>query len=88
MSAIHLTIPIIIGWLGTFSYILAYLLLILGKIRAERSFYHILNILGAIGLMVNAVHFGDYPNVIVNLVWLGIALAALVMIVRKRVRGN
>lgn len=84
----HFSAPNIIGWLGTFCYIIAYLLLSLGKIRSERPLYHFLNILGAVGLTVNALHLEDYPNVIVNLVWFGIAVAAVVLILRKRARED
>lgn len=84
MGPLHLNIPNLIGWLGTFFYIVAYLLLSLGKIKAERPLYHCLNILGAVGLMINALRLSDYPNIIVNLIWLAIALGAIVLIMRRR----
>lgn len=74
----------LIGWLGTLAYIVAYLLLSLGKLKAEQKTYHVLNILGAVGLTVNAIHLNDYPNIIVNIVWLAIALMALIIVIRKK----
>ena len=73
-----------LGWVGTFSYLIAYLLLSVGKLKANKDLYHILNILGAIGLTYNAVALSDYPNVIVNIAWAVIALWAIVLIRRRR----
>ena len=73
-----------LGWIGTFSYLLAYFLLSIKKIRSDEKLYHILNIIGAIGLTYNAIFLNDYPNVIVNIVWAIIALAAIFLIARGR----
>lgn len=35
----------VLGWLGTIAYIVAYLLLSIGKLKAEQKTYHLLNIL-------------------------------------------
>jgi hypothetical protein len=75
----------VLGWLGTLSYIVAYLLLSLGKLKAEQKTYHLLNILGALGLIVNAIHLDDYPNIIVNMVWFAIGFMGLIFIARKKV---
>jgi hypothetical protein len=74
----------LVGWLGTLSYIIAYFLLSLGKLKAEQKTYHLLNILGAVGLIVNAIHLNDYPNIIVNVVWFAIGFAALIYIIKKK----
>ena len=73
----------IIGWLGTLIYIAAYALLTWGKLRSDRSLYHILNVFGAAGLIVNGIYHGDYPSIFVNLAWLGIALVAAGIIFLK-----
>jgi hypothetical protein len=74
----------VIGWLGTVAYIVAYLLLSVGKLKAEQKTYHLLNILGALGLIVNAIHLKDYPNIIVNTVWFAIGSMGLIFIIKKR----
>jgi hypothetical protein len=74
----------LIGWLGTLAYIVAYLLLSLGKLKAEQKAYHLLNILGALGLIVNAIHLKDYPNIVVNTVWFAIGSMALIFIIRRK----
>lgn len=73
----------ILGWLGAFFYILAYLLLTIGFLKSEGFTYHLLNVLGAVGLIINAVHFNDKPNVVVNLVWLVIGVLALLAFGRR-----
>lgn len=76
----------ILGWVGSISYLAGYFLLTTKKISANRPFFHILNIIGAIGLVVNAVHFKDYPNVAVNIVWGIIALVAI-LAMRPKIKG-
>ncbi|HVI45582.1 MAG TPA: hypothetical protein VM802_11955 [Chitinophaga sp.] len=66
-----------VGWTGAILYIVAYLLLSTGKLKADTIIYHVLNILGALGLIFNAFVQKDPPNIIVNLVWLAIAMFAI-----------
>lgn len=79
-----ITLAEALGWFGSALYILAYLLLSLKKLTADSSLYHSLNILGATGLIVNAFHLGDFPSMAVNLVWVAIALFAIIMIYRRK----
>ena len=72
------------GWIGIFFYLFAYLLLSLRKIKGEGLPYHIMNIIGAIGLTFNALHLKDYPNVVVNVVWIVIAVMAIYLSLIKR----
>lgn len=67
----------IIGWLGAILYIVAYFLLTIEVISSSSFTYHFLNVLGAIGLTINACYLKDSPNIIVNLVWLLIAMSAI-----------
>jgi hypothetical protein len=69
---------------GSFAYLLAYLLLSLNKLKSDQKAYHILNIVGALGLTVNAIFIQDYPNVLVNFFWGLIALMAILLIVLKK----
>jgi hypothetical protein len=73
-----------LGWIGTFAYLIAYLLLSTGRLKADKQLYHWLNILGAIGLTYNAVTLNDFPNIIVNIAWALIALWAILLIQRRR----
>ncbi|WP_346318543.1 hypothetical protein [Chitinophaga sp. YIM B06452] len=71
-----MTIIELIGWAGVLFYLIGYLLLALKKISADKYAYHILNALGAIGLVTNAVFHKDNPNIVVNGAWLLIAVYA------------
>lgn len=66
-----------IGWLGAILFIIAYLLLSLQRISAKKLLYHVLNIMGAICLCINAWIIDDYPNIAVNGIWGLIALFAI-----------
>lgn len=75
------------GWLGVIIYLIAYLLLVVKKLQSERPLYHILNILGAIGLLLNAWLLRDYPNLAINIIWAMIAVYAIIVISRKSRRN-
>ncbi|HEX7754849.1 MAG TPA: hypothetical protein VF421_05890 [Niabella sp.] len=77
----------IIGWTGTIAYLAAYLLLSLNKLSSDQFLYHLLNIAGAVGLIVHALNLNDYPNLAVNICWGIIAIIAIVHIRNKRVRN-
>ncbi|HVV07049.1 MAG TPA: hypothetical protein VHC96_22630 [Puia sp.] len=79
----NISFPSLLGWIGTASYLVAYLLLSMGRLRADKKLYHLLNILGAIGLTYNAVALHDFPNVVVNIAWAAIAVWAIWLILRR-----
>jgi hypothetical protein len=65
------------GWTAAFLILLAYGLLSAGKMDGSDSRYHWLNIAAAAGFVVNSGYNGAYPSVVVNVIWIGIALFAL-----------
>lgn len=65
------------GWIGTVSYLLAYYLVSIEKISPVSKLYQCLNIIGAIGLIGNALYLADYPNIVVNMAWLAIGVFAI-----------
>ena len=73
----------VVGWIGTIAYLLGYFLLSANKLRSDQVSYHILNIIGSVGLTANAVYYSDIPNIVVNIVWGLIALWATIKLVRK-----
>jgi len=84
MLSVNFTVSSLAGWAGTLSYLVAYFLLSINKLKAGRPLYHVLNIAGAMGLTYNALKLNDYPNIIVNVAWALIAGWAIFMIqVRK-----
>ena len=46
--------------------------------------YHVLNFVGAAGLLVNALHHHTFPSMTVNVVWAVIAVWGLAVVSRRR----
>lgn len=82
--AIIPVIYLVLGWIGTISYLLAYLLLSIRKLQADQPVYHLLNVIGAAGLTANALYYADLPNVVVNIFWGIIAITAIIFLTRKK----
>lgn len=72
-----MSIEEIIGWTGAALFIVAYFLLSIKKLKADRMPYQLLNILGGICLVVNSFHTHDYPSVFTNMIWAGIGVFAI-----------
>ncbi len=83
LASIPLIYPVL-GWVGTIAYLVAYLLLTIGRLRANQPFYHFLNVIGAIGLTANAMYYADMPNVVVNVFWGVIAVVAIFFLLWKK----
>lgn len=66
-----------IGWLGAVCVLAAYGLVSTGKADARSTVYQMLNIGGALGLVVNAWWNGAIPSAIVNVIWIGIGVYAV-----------
>lgn len=74
---VHLKICIeITGWLAASLILGAYGLISSGKMQARQPLYQWMNILGAVGLIVNSGWNGAWPSVGLNVVWFGIAVYA------------
>lgn len=67
----------VIGWAGAALILGAYALLSSGRLRADSLTYHLVNILGAAGFVVNSGWNGAIPSAAMNLVWIGIGLYGL-----------
>lgn len=66
-----------IGWLGSILVVIAYAMNMYGKLRSDSRQYYILNIAGSAGLIVNTLYHHAIPSAVVNIIWVGIALAAI-----------
>ena len=73
----------IIGWIGSFTFIISYLLLSTEKLEANKLPYQLMNVIGGICLVISAYGSHDKPNLFTNLVWVCIGLYAIISIVRK-----
>ena len=68
----------ILGWIGSAAVLIAYGLISTGRVQGSSLFYHSLNLVGSICLIVNSGYYGAYPSTFVNAVWTLIAVFALV----------
>lgn len=68
----------IIGWIGTILIVGAYFLNINGKIKSTAVPYILANPVGGILFSIYTYAHRTWPNMVVNIVWVFIALAAIV----------
>ena len=65
------------GWMGALLILGSYAMLSFGKIQARSPLYQWMNMLGAVGFIVNCAWNGAWPSVALNVVWVGIGVYAL-----------
>lgn len=70
----------IAGWYGTFAILGAYALNSFGVIESKSLVYQLLNLTGAIGIVIVSESKHVHPSVVLNAVWTVIAAVALVRI--------
>jgi len=67
----------IIGWIGAILIVGAYYFNINGKLKSTSPGYIICNLIGGVFFIINTFAHKAYPSVLVNVVWVIIALAAI-----------
>jgi hypothetical protein len=67
----------IIGWTGAVALLAAYALISAGKVDNRSISYQALNVVGALGFVVNGWYHGAYPSMAMNSIWLAIAVVAM-----------
>ena len=67
----------ICGWLAALLILGAYSLLSFGKLQSRAPLYQWMNIIGALGFIINCTWNGAWPSVALNVVWFFIAAYAL-----------
>jgi hypothetical protein len=68
----------IFGWYGVIAILLAYLLVSFNLIVAKSLGYQLLNLTGALGIIVEAISKKDTQPAVLNGVWAVIAVLAIV----------
>ncbi len=68
----------IVGWIGTFLIVLAYVLVSLKKVEENSTVYQALNLFGAFGVGINVFYQHAWPAVALEIVWAIIAIGILV----------
>ncbi len=67
----------IIGWIASILIVGAYFLNINGKLKSNAPLYIISNLIGGLFFTINTFVHGAYPSMMVNIIWVIIAIAAL-----------
>jgi hypothetical protein len=67
----------LVGWAGAVAVLVAYGLVSAGRVSSRSVSYQLMNIGGAVGLVINSSWNGAIPSAVVNLIWIGIGVYAL-----------
>jgi hypothetical protein len=65
------------GWTAVVLILGGYGLLSFGRISARSPVYQWMNVVGALGFVINSGWNGAWPSVALNVAWMGIAVYAL-----------
>jgi len=71
----------LIGWYGVVAIVIAFTLLNVGILGTDSLVYQLLNLTGAIGIIIEAGSKKDYQPVALNIVWLLVAIYGLLQII-------
>jgi hypothetical protein len=78
----------ILGWVGSVEILLAYGLNSYQKIRSDSWGFYLLNLTGGLLLIVYTIYKEAWANMFVNLVWVVIALAAIIKLSQTKSAAN
>ena len=73
----------ILGWVGSVAVILAYGLNSYQKLRSNSIIFYLLNIVGGIFLIVYSLYKEAFANTFINIVWVVVAIPALIKVLIK-----
>lgn len=74
----------IIGWIGSLMVIVAYGLNSHQKLKSDSVLFYMLNITGGLLLVIYSIYKSAYANIFINVVWIIIAVPALIKVLQKR----
>jgi hypothetical protein len=73
----------ILGWIGSVLLVAAYALNSYQKIKSDSYTFLILNIVAGLFLIIYSWYYTAYANTFINVVWVIIAVPALIKVFRK-----
>jgi hypothetical protein len=76
----------VVGWIGAVLILVAYGLLSMGKLSGKSVSYQVMNVVGALGFVLNSGYNGAIPSAALNVIWVGIGVFALTKIRAERER--
>ena len=74
----------IIGWSGSLFVIAAYGLNSYQKIKSDSLLFLFLNLVGGLFLIIYSVYYTAYANTFINVVWVIIAIPAIIKLIGKK----
>ena len=78
----------IVGWIGAILILAGYALLTAEKVTSKSVSYQAMNVIGATGFIANGVWNGAWPSAVLNIIWVGIGVVALIGIAMRRGRAT
>lgn len=76
MTPVQLAVEVA-GWIGAAFILLAYLLVTLGRLTGQSLAFQWMNLLGALGFVINGWWHQALPSASLNVIWMLIAAVAL-----------
>ena len=76
-----------VGWIGAALILLGYLMVTTGRLTGQSAAFQWMNVAGAAGFIVNGWWHGALPSTALNVIWMGIGIAALWRITQRRAQS-
>jgi len=73
-------IYLICGWIGIAFIIFAYILFLTKKLKIDYVLYHLLNFIGATGLVISTFMTESWPALTLSLIFTGISIVYIIKI--------
>lgn len=73
----------LLGWVGMAVILIAYLLVTTKQISPNSRVYQALNLIGAIGVLINSIFNDAWPSAVLFIVWGCLALIYLITSLKK-----
>lgn len=73
----------LLGWVGMAIILIAYLLVTTKQISPNSRVYQALNLIGAIGVLINSIFNDAWPSAVLFIVWGCLALIYLITSLKK-----
>lgn len=73
-----------IGWMGSIAVVAAYGLNSYQRIKSNSLAFLLLNFFGGVALIIYSVYYTAYANTFINIVWVIIAIPALISLLRRK----
>jgi ADP-dependent phosphofructokinase/glucokinase len=70
-----------VGWLGVAAIVGAYSLVSFEVLEPSRLSFQLLNLGGAIGIIISSLSKKDYQPVVLNVIWLTVAATAIITVI-------